>query len=253
MPTHASHHRWFRREEVHSPLPSAWGAKFQPSKSQQPLQTHLAVMSCQFHPLRGTMARPRAPNAFQFPKTLVAAPVGHLWVHISCCIHIWIFIIGQSLTQWEQWYFGVPPHRSGTSITCFHQTFFILLFLLQKRAQLSSKKGNLMLHTFDFLIYWRPLDRCLNYLLVQRTLCIPDFPLRIGKDIFLYFKCWAKVVLNKGLRIMYVCDSFYIDTHIVHKNIASFKHCNIFGGGKKLSSCTRWCTFQFIVIRVSWV
>lgn len=28
-------------------------------------------------------------------------------------------------------------------------------------------------------------------------------------------------------------DSFYIDTHIVHKNVASFKQCNTFGEGKR--------------------
>jgi len=39
-------------------------------------------------------------------------------------------------------------------------------------------------------------------------------------------------VLNKGLRRTCECDSFYIDTHTVHKNVASFKQCNVFGGGK---------------------
>lgn len=31
---------------------------------------------------------------------------------------------------------------------------------------------------------------------------------------------------------MYEYDSFYIVTHIVHKDVASFKQCNVFGGGK---------------------
>ena len=54
----------------------------------------------------------------------------------------------------------------------FLPEFFYPSDLLQKRAQLSSTKGNLMLHMLVFLIYWRHLDRCFNYFvdMVQRTL-----------------------------------------------------------------------------------
>lgn len=35
---------------------------------------------------------------------------------------------------------------------------------------------------------------------------------------------------------------FYPDTHIVHKNLVSFKQCNTFGEGKKIPGCTGQCT-----------
>lgn len=72
------------------------------------------------------------------------------------------------------------------------------------------------------LFYWFSTKDSLHTRLSPRT----------GKDIFLYFKSWAKDALNKGLRSMCEGDSFYIDTHTVHKTVDSSKQCNIFRGGK---------------------
>lgn len=91
-----------------------------------------------------------ASKTFQSPKPELEAAAGHLWVHISCCIHLCMFVTGWSPPKLGQ-QFGVPPFASETSRTCSYQSFFSLLFLL-KSSNCPPKKKEIW--CFIHLIFW---------------------------------------------------------------------------------------------------
>lgn len=138
-------------------MPEELNSNLSTSESQQPLQpldlshTHLYPP---IHPPRGTP--PRCTQHISVSKNLwwQHQLVLFKWASAAVFIHNYLKQIIHPHNGSSS--IGVAPLRSGNGIACFYQSFFIFLFLSQKRIQLSSRKGNLKLHTLDFLIHWRP-------------------------------------------------------------------------------------------------
>lgn len=202
-------------------MPEELNSNLSTSESQQPLQPPDLLHTCLYlptHPPRGT--RQGAPNTFQSPKTFggraswscssthqLLYPYMTIWNRSFTPTMGAAVLWGSSSQKWKQHSLFLP------------EFFHFSVFITEENSIVFKKRKSDASYTW-FSDTLKATDRCLKCLIdrVQRTLYTPAFPLRTGKDIFLFFKSWAKEELNKGRRRMWVWFILYWYTHCSQKH-----------------------------------